>query len=103
MRNPNPLPKSLTTETIEGPALPLESVNNVHSSDGLAASVLSIGDSVANDVLEEDLENTASFFIDETTDTLHATTSRQTPNRGLRDSLNVIPQNLTVPLRSSLS
>jgi len=108
IRNPNfraivQTPNSLTTETVEGPALPLESVDNVHGSDGLAASVLGVGDSVANHVLEKDLENTTGFFVYETTNTFNATTSSETANRGFGDSLNVIPQNLTVSFGTSLS
>jgi len=56
IRNPNrgrsaEIPNCLTAKSVEGPPLPLEGVNNVHGSDGLAASVFSVGDSVANDVL----------------------------------------------------
>lgn len=43
------------TETVEGAALPLESVDDVHGGDGLAASVLGVGDGIANNVLEESL------------------------------------------------
>jgi len=108
IRNPNSqgiaeIPNFLTTETVEGPALPLEGVDNVHGGDGLAASVLGVGDSVADHVLKKDLENTTGFFVDKTTDTFNATTSRETANRGLGDSLNVIPQNLTVSFRTSFS
>ena len=46
----------LTAEAVEGAALALESEDNVHGGHGLAASVLSVGDSIAYDVLEEDLE-----------------------------------------------
>ena len=35
---------SLTSETIEGSALALEGVDNVKSSDGLTAGVLSVSD-----------------------------------------------------------
>lgn len=37
-------------------------------------------------VLQEDLEYTAGFLIDETTDTLHTTTASETTNGGLGDT-----------------
>ena len=40
----------LTTETVEGAALTLESVDDVEGGDGLALGVLSVGDRVTNDL-----------------------------------------------------
>ncbi|MDF5581034.1 hypothetical protein P3730_24445, partial [Vibrio parahaemolyticus] len=94
--------KTLTTKSVEGPSLPLKRINNVHSRNGLPPSVLRVSNGVTDDILQEDLENTASLLVDQTADTLHATPASQTPNRGLGDSLNVIPQNLTVSFGSSL-
>ena len=54
----------LTTETVKGAALTLESVDDVEGGDGLALGVLSVGDSVADDTLEEGLENTAGLLVD---------------------------------------
>jgi hypothetical protein len=51
---------TLSTEAVEGAALALEGVDDVKSSDGLAASVLSVGDGVADDVLKENLQDTSS-------------------------------------------
>jgi hypothetical protein len=48
--------------------------------------VLGVGNRVADDVLEEDLEDTAGFFIDETRDTLDTTTASETTNSGLGDT-----------------
>jgi len=42
----------LSTETVEGSALPLESVDNVEGSDSLSLGVLGVGDGVTDDVLE---------------------------------------------------
>jgi hypothetical protein len=93
----------LASEPVEGLALAFEGVDDVHGSDSLAASVLSVGDGIANDILQEDLEDTSGFFVDETGDTLDAPTSRQTTDGGLRDSLDIISENLTVTLGASLS
>ncbi len=40
--------------------------------------VLSVRDRVADDVLEEDLENTAGFLVDQARDTLDTTTTGET-------------------------
>lgn len=58
---------------------------NVHieSSDSLAFGVFGVCDRVPDDVLEEDLEDTTSLFIDETGDTLDTTTAGKTTNSGL--------------------
>ena len=45
----------LTSESVKGAALSLEGVDNVKSGDGLAASVLSVGDGVSDNVLKEHL------------------------------------------------
>ena len=42
-------------EAVQGPALPLEGIDNVHSSDGLPLGMLSVGNSVADDILQEHL------------------------------------------------
>lgn len=54
----------LTTETVEGTALSLESIDNVQGGDGLALGVLSVGDSVTDDGLKEGLEDTTGLFVD---------------------------------------
>ena len=43
----------LSSKVVEGPALPLEGVHHVHGSDSLPLGVLSVGDRVSEDVLEE--------------------------------------------------
>ena len=51
--------------------------------------MLSVGDGVTDDVLEEDLENTTGLLVDETGDTLHTTTTSETTN-GLCIALKMI-------------
>ncbi|TRY54423.1 hypothetical protein DNTS_023693 [Danionella cerebrum] len=83
----------LSTKTIQRASLALQSVHNVHGGHRLAFSVLGVRHSVANNVLEKHLQHSASLFIDKTRNTLHATTTRQTANGGLRNTLDVISQN----------
>jgi len=54
---------SLATETIEGAALALESIDNVERCDGLALRVLSVGDGITDDTLEEGLENATGLLV----------------------------------------
>ena len=93
----------LTSESVEGAALPLEGVDNVHGSDGLPLGVLSVGDSIPDDILQEDLEDTPGLLVDEARDTLDTTTASQTPNGRLGDALDVIPEHLPVTLGASLA
>ena len=93
----------LSSETVQSLALALEGIDNVESSDGLALGVLSVGDGVTDDVLKEDLENTAGLLVDEARDTLDTTTASETANGGLGDALDVVAQDLAVTLGASLS
>jgi hypothetical protein len=56
--------RRLTAEAVQGAALSLQSVDDVKGSDGLALGVLGVCDSVADDALEEGLEDTAGLFVD---------------------------------------
>jgi hypothetical protein len=93
----------LTTESVEGLSLSLEGVDDVHGRDGLTAGVLGVGDGVADDVLEEDLEDTTGLFVDQSGDTLDTTSTRKTTDGGLSNTLDVITKDLSVTLGSSLS
>ncbi len=77
-------------EAVEGAALPLEGVDDVEGSDGLAAGVLSVGDGVTDDVLEEDLEDTAGLLVDQAGDTLDTTTASEAADGGLLQTQEII-------------
>ena len=93
----------LTTESVEGLALPLDGVDDIHGGDCLPASMLGVGDGVTDDVLKEDLEDTAVLLVDEATDALDTATASQTADGGLGDALDVVPKDLPVALGASLS
>ena len=93
----------LTAEAVKSAALTLEGVDDVEGSDGLALGVLGVGDSVADDTLEEGLENTAGLLVDHGGDTLDTTTTRETADGGLGDTLDVVAQDLAVALGTTLS
>ena len=54
----------LTTETVKGSALALEGVDDIERSDRLTLGVLSVGDGIADDTLEEGLQDTTSLLVD---------------------------------------
>ena len=94
---------SLTSESVEGAALPLEGVDDVHGGDGLPLGVLSVGDGIPDDVLKEDLEDATGLLVDEAGDTLDTTSASQSSDGGLGDSLDVIAKNLSVTHGASFS
>ena len=80
----------LAAEAVEGAALALESVHDIHGGDGLAARVLGVGHGVTDHVLEEHLEDRAGLLVDEAGDALATATASQTADRGLGDALDVV-------------
>jgi hypothetical protein len=48
--------------------------------------MLSVGNGVTDDVLEEDLENTTSLLVDKTGDTFYTATTGETTNSRLGDT-----------------
>jgi hypothetical protein len=84
-------------------ALSLEGVDDVEGGDGLPLGVFSVGDGIADDTLEEGLENTASLLVDHGGDTLDTTTASETTDGGLGDALDVVAKNLAVTLGTTLA
>jgi hypothetical protein len=65
--------------------------------------MLSVGDSIPDDILQEYLQYTSGLFIDESRYTLHTSTTGQTTDCWLGDTLDVITEYLAVTLGSTLS
>jgi hypothetical protein len=84
-------------------ALSLERVHNVQRGDSLPLGVLGVGDGVTDDTLEEGLEHTAGLLVDHGRDTLDTTTTCETADGGLGDTLDVVAKNLPVALGSTLA
>ena len=80
-----------------------ESVDNVHGGDGLSLGVLAVGHCITDHVLQEDLQDSPGLFVDQSADPLDTTSSCKTSNGGLGDTLDVITQDLSVALGTSLS
>ena len=65
--------------------------------------MLSVGDGVTDNTLEEGLEDTAGLLVDHSGDTLDTTTASETADSGLSDTLDVVAQNLAVTLGATLA
>ena len=81
---------SLTSESVQGTSLSFQGVDDVHGGDSLPLGVLGVGDSIPDHVLQEDLQNSSGFFVDESRDTLDTTSASQSADGWLRDSLDVV-------------
>jgi hypothetical protein len=68
--------------------LSLEGVDNVHGSHGFSSGVLSVGDGISDDSLEEALEDLSGVIIDEGRDSLDTSSSGEPADGGLGDALN---------------
>lgn len=97
------LASRLAAKAVEGASLALEGVDDIHGSDGLAASVLGVGDGLTNDVLEEHPKDRAGLLVDEARDTLHTTLASETADSGLGNSLDVVTKDLPVTLGAALA
>ena len=95
--------ENLSAESVEGASLPLQGVDDVHGGDGLPLGVLGVGDGIADDVLEEHLEDAAGLLVDQTGDALDAASAGQTADGGLGDALDVVTKDLPVTLGASLA
>jgi hypothetical protein len=94
--------KNLASESVKSLSLALEGIHDIHRSHSLPACVLRVGDTIADHILQEHLEDTTSLLVDETTDTLDTTTTGKTTNGWLGDTLDVITEHLSVTLGTSL-
>ena len=93
----------LTTESVESPTLPLQSIDNIHGSYCLSLGMLSVCDCISDHVLEENFQNSSGFFVDQPRNSLHTTPTSKTANSWLGDTLDIIAQNFSVTLCASFS
>ena len=57
--------RGLASEAIESTALPLQGIHYIHCSDSLPLSMLSVGDGITDNILQENLQDTPSLLVDE--------------------------------------
>jgi hypothetical protein len=55
---------ALTTESVKGTALSLESIDHIKGSDSLALGMFRVSNGITDDRFEERLENTTGLFVD---------------------------------------
>jgi hypothetical protein len=65
--------------------------------------MLSVSHGISDDVLEKVPQHTSGFFVDISTDSLHAPSTGQPPNCGLGNALDVLAHNLSMTLGTTLS
>lgn len=95
--------KILTAEAVQSAPLPLQGVHDVHGGDGLPLGVLRVRDGVADHILEEHLQHSASLLVYQAGYTFDAAPAGETTDGRLRDALDVIAQHFPVTLRSAFS
>jgi hypothetical protein len=62
-----------------------------------------VSDGITDNILKKDLENSTSLFVNETRNTLDTTTTSETTDSGLGDSLDIVTKDLAMTLGASLS
>jgi hypothetical protein len=77
----------MVLETVEGSSLSLESVDDVHSSDGLSSGVLGVGDGISDNSGEENLKHISGVLVDEEGDSLDTSSSGESSDGWLGDTL----------------
>ena len=65
----------LTSETVQGTSLPLQSVDDVHGGDGLPLGVFGVRDGITDYVFQKHLQHTTGFFVDQPRDTFDSATA----------------------------
>ena len=81
----------------------LEGVDNVKRGNGFALGVFSVGDSITDDRFQERLKDTTGLLVDEARDTLDTTTTSETADGGLGDTLDVVTKNLAMTLGATFA
>jgi len=84
----------LAAKAVQGATLTFQGVDDVHGGDCLSLGVLAVGDGIADDILEEDLQHATRLFVDQAGNALDTTTACKTTDGRLRDALDVVAQNL---------
>ena len=72
-------------------------------SRGGLTSVLSVSNGVPDSTLEEGLEYSSGLLVDQSGDSLDTTSTSETSDSGLGDSLDVVTKDLPVTLGTTLS
>ena len=77
----------MVLETVQSSSLSLESVDDVHGSDGLSSGVLGVGDGISDNSGEENLEYISGVLVDEEGNSLDTSSSGESSDGWLGDAL----------------
>ena len=81
----------------------LQGVDNVERCDSLSLGVLGVGNGITDDTLKEGLQDTTGFLVDHGRDTLDTTSTSETSDSRLGNTLDVVSQDLSVALGTALA
>ena len=93
----------LTSESVQGSALSLQGIDDIHGGDSLPLGMLGVGNGITDDILKENLQHTTGLFIDEARDTFYTTSAGKTADSWLGDTLDVITKYFTMTLSAPFS
>jgi hypothetical protein len=93
----------LAPKTVQGFALAFECIDHVHGRHCFATGVFRVRDGIADAIFQEDFQYSTCFFINQSTDTFHTTTTSETTNGRLGYTLNIIAQDLAVAFGTALA
>jgi hypothetical protein len=85
---------NLNAKSVQAATLALQSVDHVHRSNGLALAVLCVRNGVANHLVQKVLNDNADFFVNQAGNALHSSSTGQTTNGWIRDTVDVSANNL---------
>lgn len=80
----------LTSKSVQGASLAFQGVDDIHGGDSLPLGVLGVSYSITDDILQENFQDTTGLFVDQSRDTLDTTTTSETTDSWLSDTLDVI-------------
>merc|ERR1719229_1871070 len=60
-----------------------------------------VGNCITDDIFQEDFQNSSSFFVNKSRDSLHSSSASQSTDSWFGDTLNVISQHLAMTFCSS--
>lgn len=92
-----------TPESVQRASLTLQRVDDVQSRHGSTPRVFRVGDRVADDVIQKDLEDPSRLFVDQSGDALDSAATSETTDGRLGNALDVVAKHLSVTLGASLS
>merc|ERR1712070_386885 len=92
--------RRLVAETVNRATLTFQRIDDVEGRHRLALSVLAIERRILHDLFEEHAEGATGLVVDQTRQSLHATTTRHAADGRLCDALDVLVDDLGVALRA---